>query len=133
MWPSLRRRQRRLYPGLGAKVTGVKAADIERTGREFADNAAKTKGKSMVIMGAAINHWYHNDHVLPGDHESAAHVRLRRPERRRLGALRRPGKAAAASRLGADRLRPRLAPSAAPHELHLVLVFPHRPVALRDR
>ncbi|MDP2153026.1 MAG: molybdopterin-dependent oxidoreductase, partial [Methylotenera sp.] len=42
-------------------MTGVKAADIERTGREFAYNASKTKGKSMVIMGAAINHWYHND------------------------------------------------------------------------
>lgn len=48
-------------PAWAEKVTGVKAADIERTGREFADNAAKTNGKSMVIMGAAINHWYHND------------------------------------------------------------------------
>lgn len=48
-------------PAWAAKVTGVKAADIERTGREFAYNASKTKGKSMVIMGAAINHWYHND------------------------------------------------------------------------
>ncbi|THF63248.1 nitrate reductase subunit alpha [Pseudothauera rhizosphaerae] len=48
-------------PAWAARVTGVKAADIERTGREFADNAAKTRGKSMVIMGAAINHWYHND------------------------------------------------------------------------
>jgi nitrate reductase alpha subunit len=48
-------------PAWAAKVTGVKAADIERTGREFADNASRTRGKSMVIMGAAINHWYHND------------------------------------------------------------------------
>ncbi|GAB4348492.1 MAG: nitrate reductase subunit alpha [Gammaproteobacteria bacterium] len=48
-------------PAWAAKVTGVKAADIERTGREFADNASKTHGKSMVILGAAINHWYHND------------------------------------------------------------------------
>ena len=48
-------------PAWSAKVTGVKAADLERTGREFADNASKTHGKSMVIMGAAINHWYHND------------------------------------------------------------------------
>ncbi|WP_028994809.1 nitrate reductase subunit alpha [Azonexus hydrophilus] len=48
-------------PAWAAKVTGVKAADIERTGREFAENASKTRGKSMVIMGAAINHWYHND------------------------------------------------------------------------
>ncbi|WP_297360807.1 nitrate reductase subunit alpha [Thauera sp.] len=48
-------------PAWAAKQTGVKAADLERTGREFAENASKTKGKSMVIMGAAINHWYHND------------------------------------------------------------------------
>jgi nitrate reductase alpha subunit len=48
-------------PAWAAKITGVPTADIERTGREFADNASKTKGKSMVILGAAINHWYHND------------------------------------------------------------------------
>ncbi|HNM23640.1 MAG TPA: molybdopterin-dependent oxidoreductase, partial [Rhodocyclaceae bacterium] len=48
-------------PAWAAKQTSVKAADLERTGREFAENASKTKGRSMVIMGAAINHWYHND------------------------------------------------------------------------
>ena len=48
-------------PAWASRVTGVKAADLERTGREFAENASKTQGKSMVIMGAAINHWYHND------------------------------------------------------------------------
>ena len=48
-------------PAWAAKVTNVKAADLERTGREFAYNASRTHGKSMVIMGAAINHWYHND------------------------------------------------------------------------
>lgn len=48
-------------PAWAEKVTGVKRADLIRTGREFADNASKTKGKSMVILGAAINHWYHCD------------------------------------------------------------------------
>ncbi len=48
-------------PAWAEKVTGVKRADLLRTGREFAENAAKTRGKSMVIMGAGINHWYHND------------------------------------------------------------------------
>ena len=48
-------------PAWGEKITGVKRADIIRTGREFADNAAKTRGRSMVILGAGINHWYHND------------------------------------------------------------------------
>lgn len=48
-------------PAWAERITGVKRADIIRTGREFADNAAKTRGKSMVILGAGINHWYHND------------------------------------------------------------------------
>ncbi len=48
-------------PAWAEAITGVKRADIERTGREFADNAAKTRGKSMVILGAGLNHWYHND------------------------------------------------------------------------
>jgi len=48
-------------PAWQEKITGVKQADIIRTGREFAQNAAKTKGKSMVILGAAINQWFHQD------------------------------------------------------------------------
>ena len=48
-------------PAWASKVTGIKAIDLERTGREFAQNASKTHGKSLVIMGAALCHWYHND------------------------------------------------------------------------
>ncbi|MEK8089674.1 nitrate reductase subunit alpha [Thermithiobacillus plumbiphilus] len=48
-------------PAWQERITGVKRADVIRTGREFADNAVKTRGKSMVILGAAINHWFHND------------------------------------------------------------------------
>ena len=48
-------------PAWAEKITGVKQADIIRSGREFADNASKTMGKSMVILGAGLNHWYHND------------------------------------------------------------------------
>jgi nitrate reductase alpha subunit len=29
--------------------------------RQFAENADKTHGKSMIIIGAAMNHWYHMD------------------------------------------------------------------------
>jgi nitrate reductase alpha subunit len=29
--------------------------------QQFAENAHKTKGKSMIIIGAAMNHWYHMD------------------------------------------------------------------------
>jgi len=48
-------------PAWQERITGVKRADVIRTAREFADNAAKTHGKSMVIVGAGTNHWYHND------------------------------------------------------------------------
>jgi nitrate reductase alpha subunit len=42
-------------------ITGVKAADVITVARQFADNADKTHGKSMIIIGAAMNHWYHSD------------------------------------------------------------------------
>ncbi|UCH49792.1 MAG: nitrate reductase subunit alpha [Betaproteobacteria bacterium] len=42
-------------------ITGVKADDVITVARQFADNADKTNGKSMVIIGAAMNHWYHSD------------------------------------------------------------------------
>ncbi|MGE5652311.1 MAG: nitrate reductase subunit alpha [Bacillota bacterium] len=48
------------------KHTGVKAADVVTVAREFADNADKTRGKSMVIVGAALNHWYHMDMTYRG-------------------------------------------------------------------
>lgn len=53
-------------PAWAEKVTHVPAALITRIAREFADNADKTKGRSMVILGAAINHWYHMDMIYRG-------------------------------------------------------------------
>lgn len=34
---------------------------VIHTAREFADNSLKTKGRTMVIMGGGINHWFHAD------------------------------------------------------------------------
>jgi nitrate reductase alpha subunit len=48
-------------PAWQEKITGVKRELVIRVAREFADNADKTHGKSMVIIGAAMNHWYHSD------------------------------------------------------------------------
>ncbi len=48
-------------PAWAAKITGVPAEKIITVAREFALNAEKTNGKSMVILGAGINHWYHMD------------------------------------------------------------------------
>ncbi|MCW5700470.1 MAG: nitrate reductase subunit alpha, partial [Rhodospirillales bacterium] len=48
-------------PKWAEHITGVPAGHIETVAREFARNAEKTGGKSMVIIGAAMNHWYHMD------------------------------------------------------------------------
>jgi len=48
-------------PGWQQPITGVNPEDVIRVAREFARNADKTRGRSMVIVGAALNHWYHMD------------------------------------------------------------------------
>jgi len=48
-------------PAWQEKITGVKRDQVIAVARQFADNADKTHGKSMVIIGAAMNHWYHSD------------------------------------------------------------------------
>jgi len=53
-------------PAWAAKVCGIRASDVVTTAREFAANADKTHGKSMVILGAAVNHWYHGDMIYRG-------------------------------------------------------------------
>ena len=53
-------------PAWQEKITGVPAEQVTRIAREFADNADKTRGRSMVILGAAINHWYHMDMIYRG-------------------------------------------------------------------
>ncbi|CAN7685104.1 nitrate reductase subunit alpha [Variovorax paradoxus] len=48
-------------PAWQEKITGVPRDQVITVAREFAANAEKTQGKSMVIIGAAMNHWYHSD------------------------------------------------------------------------
>ncbi len=48
-------------PAWAEKISGVPRDQIITVAREFALNAEKTKGRSMVIIGAAMNHWYHCD------------------------------------------------------------------------
>jgi len=48
-------------PAWQEKITGVPRGDVVSVARQFADNADRTQGKSMVIIGAAMNHWYHSD------------------------------------------------------------------------
>ncbi len=53
-------------PAWQEKITGVSADLVIQIAREFAENADKTQGRSMVILGAAINHWYHMDMIYRG-------------------------------------------------------------------
>jgi len=48
-------------PAWQERITGVPRAQVIRIAREFARTADKTRGRSMIIVGAAMNHWYHND------------------------------------------------------------------------
>ena len=48
-------------PAWQEPITGVAADKAIAVARGFAENAAKTNGRSMVIIGAGMNHWYHQD------------------------------------------------------------------------
>ena len=48
-------------PAWAEKITGVSRDKIIQVAREFATNAEKTNGRSMIIIGAAMNHWFHAD------------------------------------------------------------------------
>jgi nitrate reductase alpha subunit len=48
-------------PAWQEPITGVPAAQVARIAREFADNAERSGGRSMILMGAGTNHWFHSD------------------------------------------------------------------------
>ena len=47
-------------PAWQEEITGVPPA-LTRIAREFARNAERTNGRSMIVMGAGTNHWMHSD------------------------------------------------------------------------
>ncbi len=53
-------------PAWQERVTGVSRNLVITTARQFADTAEKTRGKSMVILGAGVNHWYNMDLTYRG-------------------------------------------------------------------
>ncbi len=48
-------------PAWQEQFTGIKAKQVIQIAREFAQNAVETKGRSMILMGGGINHWFHAD------------------------------------------------------------------------
>src|SRR5690606_36631011 len=50
-------------PAWQKQLTSVPAAAAERIGREFAQNALDSGGRSMILMRAGTNHWFHSDTI----------------------------------------------------------------------
>ncbi|WSM87889.1 nitrate reductase subunit alpha [Actinacidiphila glaucinigra] len=50
-------------PAWQAPITGVDAEKAARIAREFAANAEESRGRSMIVMGAGTNHWFHSDTI----------------------------------------------------------------------
>ncbi|GAB4528400.1 MAG: nitrate reductase subunit alpha [Anaerolineales bacterium] len=48
-------------PAWQEKFTGIHRDTVVRFAREWAENGASTRGKNLVIIGAGVNHWYHNN------------------------------------------------------------------------
>ncbi|HMR49676.1 MAG TPA: nitrate reductase subunit alpha [Arachnia sp.] len=48
-------------PAWQAEITSVPAEACIRTARQFAQNSDESKGRTMIIIGAGICHWFHAD------------------------------------------------------------------------
>ncbi len=48
-------------PAWQERYTGIGRETVIRLAREFAANAEATQGRSMIIIGASVNHWYYNN------------------------------------------------------------------------
>jgi nitrate reductase alpha subunit len=53
-------------PAWQERYTGIARNTVTRFAREFAANGEATGGKNTVIIGAGINHWYHNNLIYRG-------------------------------------------------------------------
>ncbi|MDZ7711835.1 MAG: molybdopterin-dependent oxidoreductase [Rhodovibrio sp.] len=118
-------------PAWQEQITGVSRDHVISVARAFAGNAEKTNGKSMVILGAGLNHWYHMDMI----YRSIINMLVM------CGCVGQSG-GGWSHYVGQEKLRPQtgwttaglragLGAAAAAHELDQLLVRPHRPVALR--
>ncbi|MEC3956543.1 nitrate reductase subunit alpha [Nocardia sp. CDC153] len=50
-------------PAWQEAITGVPAEQAARIAREFAANAEESRGRSMILLGAGTNHWFHSDTI----------------------------------------------------------------------
>ena len=50
-------------PAWASEITGVAGPALIRVARDFATNAVESGGRSQILMGAGINHYYHADQI----------------------------------------------------------------------
>ncbi|HEX5250758.1 MAG TPA: nitrate reductase subunit alpha [Gaiellales bacterium] len=62
-WPEGYDDPRPCTPAWQEELTSVGRHECVRVAREFARNAERTRGRSMIAMGAGTNHWFHSDQV----------------------------------------------------------------------
>ncbi len=48
-------------PAWQERFTGVKASDVVDFARQWSRTAELSKGKCSIVIGAGVNHWYHNN------------------------------------------------------------------------
>ena len=60
-YPSSYDDEKAYSPAWQEKFTGISRQTVVKFASEFAATAEKTNGKCTVIIGAGINHWYHNN------------------------------------------------------------------------
>jgi nitrate reductase alpha subunit len=61
-WPSSEEDDTHPFtPGWQERFTGVKSEVVTRFAKEWIRTAEATDGKCSVIIGAGVNHWYHNN------------------------------------------------------------------------
>ncbi len=48
-------------PAWQEQFTGIDRGTVTQFAREWAATAEKTEGRCMIIIGAGVNHWYHNN------------------------------------------------------------------------
>ena len=119
-------------PAWAEAITGVPQDQIVTIAREFAKNAEKTRGRSMVIVGCRAKPLVPHGYELSRHYQHAGDVRMRRPIWWRVGTLRWTGEAASANGMAPVGFRTRLEPPTPSTEFHVGVLRPYRSMALRN-
>jgi nitrate reductase alpha subunit len=62
-WPAGYNDPEPYTPAWQEQITSVPASAAIRIAREFAENAERSGGRSMIALGAGTNHWFHSDEI----------------------------------------------------------------------